>query len=140
MNEIVTRNAVHTDVDALIAFWSVAGENSGRPSDRPEPVHRLIDRDPEAVLLAELDGRIVGTIISGWDGWRANLYRLAVDPGLRGRGLGRTLLGLAEERLRKLGAERFCAMVLEENELGQGLWRSAGYQAQAEWRRWVKPA
>lgn len=63
MNESAARNAVHADVDALIAFWS-------------------------------LDGRIVRTIISGWDGWRANLYRLAVDPGLRGRGLGRTLLAM----------------------------------------------
>jgi len=140
MNEISTRHAVPADVDALLAFWAVAGENGSRPADGPEPVRRLIERDPEAVLLAEAGGRIVATIIAGWDGWRANLYRLAVDPDLRGRGLGKRMLALAEERLRALGAGRFCAMVLEDNELGRGLWRTAGYHAQEDWRRWVKPA
>lgn len=85
MSGISTRHAVHADLDALAALWVIAGENGSRPADRAEFVHQLIEHDPEASLVAELDGRIVATIIAGWDGWRANLYRLAVDPGLRGR-------------------------------------------------------
>jgi hypothetical protein len=46
----------------------------------------------------------------------------------------------AEERFLALGASRFDAMVLEGNDLGQSLWRTSGYAAQEEWRRWVKPA
>jgi len=32
------------------------------------------------VLFAEEEGHIVGTVIGGFDGWRGNIYRLAVHP------------------------------------------------------------
>jgi ribosomal protein S18 acetylase RimI-like enzyme len=134
------RHATLVDVDALVEFWSRAGENDSRPADQPKAVEQLIERDAEAVIVAELDGVLVATIIAGWDGWRANLYRLAVDPDLRGSGLGRRMLSVAENRLHDLGAERFCAMVLNDNALGQSLWTSANYHQQEDWRRWVKPA
>lgn len=132
--------AVDADVDALIEFWLVAGENDGRPADHPDAVRRQLERDPDALLVAELDGRIVGTVIAGWDGWRAHLYRLAVHPSYRRRGIGALLLTHAEERLRALGATRLDAMVLEGNALGASAWVAAGYAPQDEWRRWVKPA
>lgn len=140
VDDLVMRSAGHGDARALLEFWAGAGENGSRPADRPEAVGRLIDRDPEAILLATAADRIVATIICGWDGWRANLYRLAVAPDLRGRGLGRLMLEQAEDRLRGLGAERFCAMVLDDNDLGTALWRAAGYTRQEDWSRWVKAA
>jgi ribosomal protein S18 acetylase RimI-like enzyme len=139
VSEIRFRSATAQDVDALIEFWESAGENESRPADRPELVARLLRRDPEAVVVADIDGAIVGTIICGWDGWRGSLYRLAVAPAFRRRGIGRRLLGAAEERLAALGAERFHAMVLNENEQGHSLWQAAGYEPQQDWRRWVKP-
>ena len=42
--------------------------------------------------VVDLTDRVVGTVIAGWDGWRAHLYRLAVAPDLRGRGIARQLL------------------------------------------------
>jgi ribosomal protein S18 acetylase RimI-like enzyme len=96
-------------------------------------------RDPEALDLAIVDGRVVGTLISGWDGWRAHLYRLAVDPAMRRQGIGRRLLARAERRLIGLGASRIDAMVLEGNGLGQSLWVAEGFAMQPEWRRWVRP-
>lgn len=138
MTEVSLRTATYDDVEELIAFWSVAGENDTRPTDRPDLVRALIDRDPEALLVAEADGRIVGTVVAGWD-WRAHLYRLAVGPDHRRRGIGRLLLDRAEERLRTLGATRLDAMVLEGNELGAATWRASSYEPQERWRRWVKP-
>lgn len=126
-------------VSALLDFWARAGENDARPTDRPEAVLALVERDPEALLVAEHDGRLVGTIIAGWDGWRSHLYRLAVCPDHRRLGIGQALLSRAEERLRDLGARRFDAMVLDGNELGQSIWAAAGYRRQDEWGRWVKP-
>jgi ribosomal protein S18 acetylase RimI-like enzyme len=80
----------------------------------------------------------VGTVIAGWDGWRAHLYRLAVHPDHRRQGIGSLLLNAAEQRLAALGATRFDAMVLEGNELGASTWRARGYAPQEEWRRWVR--
>jgi ribosomal protein S18 acetylase RimI-like enzyme len=80
--------------------------------DTAEAVAALLGRDPDAVILAEHDGVLIGSVIAGWDGWRYHLYRLAVRPGWRRRGVGAALLTAAERRLRDLGATRIDAMVL----------------------------
>jgi ribosomal protein S18 acetylase RimI-like enzyme len=128
------------DVPELLALWAVAAENDGRPADTAQAVLALLERDPGACLVARREGRIVGSLIAGWDGWRAHLYRLAVHPAARRRGIATALLEAGAARLAALGATRLDAMVLEGNELGQAVWRVSGYTPQAQWRRWVRPA
>jgi ribosomal protein S18 acetylase RimI-like enzyme len=41
--------------------------------------------------VAEGDGEIVGALIAAWDGWRGNMYRLAVREGHRREGIGLAL-------------------------------------------------
>lgn len=137
---VVIRAATPEDAPVLLPFWAVAAENESRPTDTTTAIQALLDRDPEALLVAELDDEIVGTVIAGWDGWRAHIYRLAISPRHRRRGLGSALLTAAESRLRRLGATRFDAMVLDGNELGHAMWARAGYTPQEDWRRWVKQA
>jgi ribosomal protein S18 acetylase RimI-like enzyme len=132
------RVASVADIDGLLDLWREAAENDGRPLDTREAVAALLGRDPDAVLLAEHDGELVGSVIAGWDGWRCHLYRLAVRPAWRRRGVGTALLRAAEDRFMALGATRVDAMVLDGNDLGQSLWRASGYRRQDNWRRWVK--
>jgi ribosomal protein S18 acetylase RimI-like enzyme len=42
-------------------------------------------RDRRLFLLAWDNSRLVGSLIGGWDGWRASMARLAVDPAYRRR-------------------------------------------------------
>lgn len=136
----VVATATLADIDELVTFWEIAGENDARPIDSVSAVHALLRRDLEAVLVIRADDRIVGTVIAGWDGWRAHLYRLAVHPEHRRQGVARTLLDAAEARLSALGAGRFDAMVLDGNDLGQSAWSARGYAPQPQWRRWVRTA
>ncbi|MCM0622044.1 GNAT family N-acetyltransferase [Nocardioides bruguierae] len=135
---VALRPATHADVPALLALWEVAAENDSRPVDDAAAVERLLERDPDACLVAEAEGRLVGSIVAGWDGWRAHLYRLAVHPDARRQGVATALLEAASTRLEALGASRLDAMVLEGNDLGQSLWRGAGFAPQPAWRRWVR--
>lgn len=139
MTAVSLRPAVASDVPEVLAFWARAAEDAHRPSDSAAAVERLIARDPEALVLAEVEGEIVGSVVVGWDGWRCHLYRLAVDPGWRRQGIGARLVDHAESRFAALGGTRADAMVLDENDLAHAAWRAAGYQPQAEWSRWVKP-
>jgi len=132
--------ATLADVDELLSLWDVAGENDARPADSATVVQTLLRRDPDAILVVRSGGRIVGSVIAGWDGWRAHLYRLAVHPEHRRRSIARTLLDAAEDRLSALGAGRFDAMVLDGNALGQSAWAARGYAPQPQWRRWVRSA
>jgi ribosomal protein S18 acetylase RimI-like enzyme len=136
---VAFRRAELTDVDAVLAFWAESAEDTARPVDTSAAVEHLIARDPDALLLAVDDGKIVGSIIAGWDGWRCHLYRLAVDPRRRGEGLGRALIDAAEERLTTLGGTRLDAVILDGNELAHRAWTAAGFSRQAQWSRWVKP-
>lgn len=132
------RAATVDDVEAVLALWALAAENDDRPADSRADVERLIVRDPDALVLAVLDGAVVGTVVAGFDGWRCHLYRLAVDPEHRRRGVAAGLLEAAEERFAALGGSRADAMVLEGNDGAHHLWRAAGYEPQPRWLRWVR--
>jgi ribosomal protein S18 acetylase RimI-like enzyme len=137
MTDLRIRAATADDLDPVLAFWKTAAEGTSISDDRAG-MGRLVARDPEALILAELDGELVGTVIAGFDGWRCHLYRLAVHPERRRRGIGSALLTAAEERFVGLGGRRGDAMVLTHNETAHHAWRAAGYAPEEQWRRWVK--
>ncbi|MEV7213355.1 GNAT family N-acetyltransferase [Kitasatospora cineracea] len=138
MSEYELRAARVGDIDAVLAFWAEAAEGVSISDDRAG-VARLVERDPQALILAERAGVLVGTVIAGWDGWRCHLYRLAVHPGARRQGIGTALLDAAHARFERAGGRRADAMVLEHNALGRAAWEAAGYGREEQWRRWTKP-
>jgi ribosomal protein S18 acetylase RimI-like enzyme len=138
MNAVAIRPARPEDAEIVLRFWRIAAEGTSI-SDDAAGVARLIGRDPEALLLAEAGRELVGTVIAGWDGWRCHLYRLAVHPDRRRRGIASALLEAAEQRFVTAGGRRGDAMVLDRNERAQHAWRSAGYAPEPQWSRWTKP-
>ncbi len=138
MDDLVLRTAVPSDADALLAFWRTAAEGTSI-SDDPAGVARLIEHDAAAVLIAERDGTLLGTVIAGFDGWRCHLYRLAVHPAARRQGIAALLLRAAERRFTALGGRRGDAMVLDDNDRAHHAWRAAGYAPEPQWSRWTKP-
>ncbi|AWT41778.1 MULTISPECIES: GNAT family N-acetyltransferase [Streptomyces] len=138
MSDLRIRAATPDDLDTVLAFWKTAAEGTSISDDRAG-VERLVERDAEALILAERDGELLGTVIAGFDGWRCHLYRLAVRPDHRRQGIGTALLAAAEERFVRLGGRRGDAMVLVDNERAHHAWRAAGYAPEEHWRRWVKP-
>lgn len=131
------RPATSGDLDAMLVFWRTAAEGTDRRDDRAG-LERLLARDAESLVLAVDDGEVVGSLIAGWDGWRCSLYRLAVSPEHRRRGIAGELVRRAELRFAALGGVRADAMVLSDNDLGQAAWAAVGYAPQPAWRRWVK--
>jgi ribosomal protein S18 acetylase RimI-like enzyme len=121
-----------------LTLWRDAAEPTS--TDSAEALERLLRRDPGALIVAEADGDIVGTVIAGWDGWRGAIYRLAVDAEHRRRGLGQSLLRAAEERLVGLGGRRLHAIVMEANANAVAFWDATDWDHQAGQLRFAKSA
>jgi ribosomal protein S18 acetylase RimI-like enzyme len=132
------RSAGEQDVAAVLDLW-VAARSLPSVSDSPDGLARLLATDPQALLVAELGGVLVGSLIAAWDGWRGSFYRLAVSPEHRRRGLATTLLREGERSLRERGAIRLTAIVADDEEGAMAFWQAAGYERQPHRARFVHP-
>ncbi|PYN89870.1 MAG: GNAT family N-acetyltransferase [Candidatus Rokuibacteriota bacterium] len=115
----------------VLALWQRAGAIPS-PTDTLEEVTRLVRERADHLLVAIHQGAIVGSVIGAWDGWRGNIYRLAVAPEARRSGLGRRLVHEAERLLRANGARRISALVERHEAHAVGLWDAL---ADSGWRR-----
>ena len=91
-----------------------------------------------ALLVAETDGEIVGALIAASDGWRGNMYRLAVRAEFRRRGIARELVDAGHAYLRSQGVRRVTALVGEDESAAVGLWRAVGYEHDPAHVRFVR--
>ncbi|HVT42320.1 MAG TPA: GNAT family N-acetyltransferase [Acidimicrobiales bacterium] len=132
----VLRDATPDDIDAVVSFWLRHAEPTS--TDSPEAVAALLAFDPGALIVAESDGDIVGSVVAGWDGWRGSIYRLAVAPASRRAGLATALLQAAEARLAGLGAQRVHAIVVGSNAPAVAFWDASGWGLQEGQRRYAK--
>jgi ribosomal protein S18 acetylase RimI-like enzyme len=118
----------------------VAGVTPPSVSDSIDGLTRLI-REPFALLLvAAIDDQIVGSVIGGWDGWRGNIYRLAVTPEQRRKGIARRLVMEISRELFAKGAARLAALVEHEHRWAIDFWDSVndlGYERDPKFARYL---
>ena len=85
--------------------------------EQPYEVHLKgkIEAEPDLTIVAEADGQIVGTVIGGWDGWWAWVYRLTVAKEYQNCGIGTELVRRVQVRLGSRGARGVAAVVSPDN-------------------------
>ncbi|MEZ5729136.1 MAG: GNAT family acetyltransferase [Burkholderiaceae bacterium] len=114
------------DRDAVVALWQACGLL--RPWNDP---HRDIDRklrvQADGFLVATVDDRVVAAAMAGYDGHRGWVNYLAVDPELRGRGLGRALMGAVESWLLAMGCPKINLQVRADNLDAIAFYRRIGF-------------
>lgn len=111
---ITVRRCRQGDVPAVLDLWARAGSEHASTPNRLDDVERLVAESHAALLVAERNGEIVGVLIAAWDGWRGNMYRLAVGDGYRREGIGLALTRAGEDYLRQCVARRVTALVAFE--------------------------
>ncbi len=136
------RPAGPEDAPAILDLWSEGRSSHASTADHPEDVHRLLAESPGSLIVA-LDadgdgGALLGVLIAAWDGWRGNMYRLAVRREHRRRGIGRALVRAGEAHLQSLGGRRITALVAYDDETASAFWDAAGYPQDEEIGRRVR--
>ena len=149
------RPAVAADRDLVESLAARLVDGFDAPSHRTKP--ELIEGDrralaawfdhppqsDEAMLIAELDGRLAGVafLVTQVDYFterpHAHLSVLAVAKDAEGKGVGRALLDASEQWARDRGSDRLTLSALVTNARARGIYERRGYAG--EYIRYVLP-
>jgi ribosomal protein S18 acetylase RimI-like enzyme len=116
---------------AVLTLWERAGAIPS-PTDSLEELQRLVRTHGDGFLVAIQGSTVVGSVIAGWDGWRGNIYRLAVAPEARRRRLAQRLVRAAALVMTSQGGRRLSALVDRHEAHAVGFW---DHLAADGWRR-----
>ena len=132
-----------SDEDQVVALWHACGLT--KDYNPPAGDIAFCRATPTAELfVAEDDGRVVATAMTGHDGHRGWLYYVAVEPALHGTGLGRRMVARSEAWLAALGVRKVNLIIRETNTAVRGFYERLGYDVEprTQMARWLveKPA
>jgi ribosomal protein S18 acetylase RimI-like enzyme len=117
----------HEDyTETVVALWQKCGLT--RPWNDPyrDIACKQTDKNGRFLVGHEV-GRLVATIMVGYDGHRGSINYLAVDPQFSGNGFGLVLVQAAEEFLRAIGRLKINLCVRRENEAVIKFYNKSGY-------------
>ena len=115
------------DQEAVIALWQdcrlVVPQN-----DPAMDIRTKVRFQPDLFLVARIDGRLVGTIMAGYEGHRGWINYLAVAPDRRRQGIGNALMHAAEAKLKALGCLKVNLQVRQTNSAVIAFYRAMGFR------------
>ncbi|MGZ5921815.1 MAG: GNAT family acetyltransferase [Rhizomicrobium sp.] len=118
------------DLEGIDALWREAFPDD-QPRHRAEVViPAKLAFQPDLLLVARDQDRVVGSVMVGYDGHRGWINRLAVLKARRAQGVGALLMHEAEDRLRALGCRKINLQVRTANRAVVEFYRSLGYDVE----------
>jgi ribosomal protein S18 acetylase RimI-like enzyme len=120
------RPFLEADEPQVVALWHQCGLT--RPWNDPhKDIARKLKVQRELFLVVEREGRIVASVMSGYEGHRGWVNYLAVAPECRREGLGARLMQRVEELLHAAGCPKISLLVRSTNAQVLEFYRSIGY-------------
>lgn len=98
------------------------------PNDPVEDIQKKLEFQPELFYLALLDGKIIGSVMVGYEGHRGWINYLAVLPSYQKKGYGRKLVEKAIEELKKLGCLKVNVQIRKNNASVIGFYEHLGFK------------
>ena len=116
------------DYEGVYALWKkIKGFGIRSIDDSKEGVARFLKQNPTTSVVAEKDGRIVGSILCGHDGRRGCLYHVCVDEDYRRHGIGKRMVVFAMKALKEEKINKVSLIAFTENDIGNAFWNTIGW-------------
>lgn len=113
------------DFDQVHALWmTIKGFGIRSIDDSKEGVERFLKRNPTTSVVAELDNKIVGSILCGHDGRRGCLYHVCVDEKYRRHGIGKAMVVYAMQALKREKINKVSLIAFTVNDIGNAFWNT----------------
>ena len=126
---LVIRGFEIADYDALLSLWDDAQlpyKPHGR--DARETIEAELEQENSIFIVAEMNGRLLGSVFGTDDGRKGWINRLAVTPELRHQGIARKLVAEVEERLYGLGIKIIACLIEDWNIESMEVFERFGYE------------
>ena len=115
------------ETEAAVALWEECGLT--RPWNDPRADIALALNKPSSTVLAgRIEGRLVATAMTGFDGHRGWVYYLAVARSKQRSGLGGRMMQAAADWLKTRGCPKIHVMIRSENLGAAAFYASLGYE------------
>jgi len=116
-----------SDESAVVELWQKC--ELVRPVNDPaRDIRRKLSVNPELFLLGTIDGKVIASVMAGYEGHRGWINYLAVHPEHRLKGYGRQILAEAEKQLRVLGCPKINLQVRTTNRTVLEFYQRIGYR------------
>jgi len=127
--EFAVRKMRMADYRSVVDLWTEAGlpfRPQGR--DSKESIGREISFGSADFLVAESDGKIIGSVLCTNDGRKLWINRLCVLPGWQRKGVASVLLAEAEKRAEARGLTVIACLIHEDNAPSREFFAEKGYE------------
>jgi ribosomal protein S18 acetylase RimI-like enzyme len=114
----------------VIALWTDVFGYSAAHNDPSTVIRHKMTVQSDLFFVARLDGRLVGTVMGGYDGHRGWIYSLAVGMEVRRRGIGAALMRHVEQALAGRGCPKVNLQVLSANAATVAFYEKLGYSVE----------
>lgn len=116
-----------SDFDGVSALWDEAFPNDP-PWNRAEiAIPEKLAFQADLLFVGVEEGRVIGSVMAGYDGHRGWLYSVAVGQGIRRGGVGTALVRHAEQALQALGCAKVNLQVRATNAAVVRFYERLGY-------------
>jgi ribosomal protein S18 acetylase RimI-like enzyme len=118
------------DEREVIALWTKVFAYPEPRNDPAAVIRQKMAAQRELFFVAVADGKVVGTVMGGYDGHRGWIYSLAVDPAHRRQKLGAALVTHVERALEQLGCPKINLQVLPSNAATVEFYETLGFRVE----------
>ena len=115
------------DEDSLIDLWSACSLIVPWNDPRKD-ILRKLSVNPELFLVGELDGKIIASVMGGYEGHRGWINYLAVHPDQQLKGFGRQIMEAVEVRIKAKGCPKINLQVRSSNQPVIQFYKRIGYK------------
>lgn len=128
MSDVVVRAYQSEDKSAVVELWEICFPDDPPWNSPPDVIRRKLTVQPELLMVCLIEGRLVGTVLAGFDGFRGWVNKVAAHPEYQRKGIASRLMTEAEYALAAMGCPKLNIQVRAENASVVEFYKNAGYE------------